>query len=74
MRSSFAAELAAPPLLVSRPAAADGGDPVYENLNGSVARVAGGIDWIKSVARKSKVEGLDERAGGEVVGDNNIAA
>ena len=65
--------VAARPLLVSRPAAADGGDPLHENLNGCAARVVGRIDWIKSEARKSKIEGLDKSARSKVVGDDNIA-
>ena len=52
----------------------DGGDPLYENLNGCATRVVGRIDRIKSVARKSKVKGLDKGARGKVFGDDNIAA
>src|SRR5262249_8501576 len=51
-----------------------GGDPPYEHLNDIAARVVGGIDRIKTVARKSKIERLDQSARGKVVGDDNIAA
>jgi hypothetical protein len=51
----------------------DGGDPLHEDLNGWAAGVVGLINRIKSVAGKSKVEDLDKGAGGNVVGDNNIA-
>ena len=45
-----------------------------EYFNDCSARVIGGKDRIESVPGKSEIERFDKGAGGEVVGDDNIAA
>lgn len=45
-----------------------------ENFNDCSARVIRGKDRIESVAGKGEIERFDKGAGGEVVGDDNIAA